>query len=215
MGYTTVAKVRERTGLVSDEIGDSELSSLIDKASIELNNQLNVKVEQEKVIYFGVSWKENTIDGSNKTFYTRCYPLGDADDDFSVGTADISVWTWNGTTKTSRTVSSIDDESGQFVLNTAPTGSEVLYLKYEWLTIPLSDAMIQKACTELSAYYAIKRLHGRGIKKYKIGTFSVDKGDTVGKDFLDEYERTLNQIRREKFVIVRGDDLLDLPRDGE
>ena len=217
MSYCTTADVFSRSGFTVSDIGTAELTGLIALASEELNNQLNIKIFDERVRYLG-GWKENTIDGSNKTFYTRNYPLGDRDDDFEIGTADVYCYGINGDNdKIVYSIASVDDdEEGKFTLSSAPQVSVALYLTYECLPIPISDIMIRKACTELSTYYAIKRLHGRGgIKEYKLGALSIKKGDTVGKDFFDEYNRTLNQIRRKKLFMVEGADLMEIPTDGE
>lgn len=214
-GYTTTAKVRERTGLSTSEVGDTELDTLILDASLEINNQLNVKVFNEKVTNLG-GWKTNYIDSSNATYYTREYPLGDKGDDFTVGTADVYCYSVYGSTKTVYSVSAIDDdEEGKFTLTTAPAVGVVLYVTYEYLPISITDAMIAKVCTELSAFYAVKRIHGRGIKEYRLGALTIKKGDSVGKEFFDEYDRTLNQIRRKKLWRVLGDDLLKIPFNGE
>lgn len=215
-GYCSTSDVYNRTGLTATDIGTAELEILVGRASIELNNQLNVKCEEERVQYFGVPWKENDQDSSNTVFYTQYYPLGDADDNFSVGTADIEVFKWDGTTKTTLTVSTISNtEEGEFTLSSAPDPGDTLYVTYEYLPIKITDKMIEKACVELSAYYAIKRLHGRGFRKWKIGAISIDKGDSVGKEFFDEYDRTLHQIRRKRLWKVKGGDLMKMPYDSE
>ena len=60
--------------------------------------------------------KENTIDGSNTSFWTQKYPIGDLDDDMDVDTDDIKVYQYSSDgTKTQVTVSSITPNTGNFV----------------------------------------------------------------------------------------------------
>jgi RNA-binding protein YlmH len=111
------------------------------------------------------------------------------------------------------TVASIvDAEIGKFTFSAAPATNEVHYISYEYLPIPITDKMIERAATFLAAFYAVLRIHGRGtgIRRYSLGDLTVERRDTVGREFLDRYLQTIHQIRRKQIHIVKGDDLLEV-----
>jgi len=209
MGFTTVSKVRTVSGLGTEEIIDSELQSLIDRASIELNNHLNKKYEEK--VGFISSWRDNQQDGNNSVFYTQNYPLGDENDDFSVGTADVTAYAIDkdGNRK-DYSLDSIDGELGELVLSSAPESSENLYLEYETLPIVIGDKMIEEACNYLSAFKAELRIHGRGVKNYTLGSLKIKKGD-VGEPFKSHYLDTLEKIRNKQFEISKAKEQISLP----
>lgn len=210
MAYCGTADVREVTNISTDEVSNSKLSDLIDRACIKLNNLINVRHKKIKVEYIN-SYRENDIDGSNKTFFTGDYPLGDTNDDFSVGTADVEMWSIDASAnRTDYTISSVDASLGKVVLNSAPPADETLYIKYEYCPVELSNEILKEAAINLSAYYAIRRLQGRGYDEYKLGSLKIKHDrENVGQPFKQDAFNAINDIRREKMGVKEADKFIE------
>jgi len=152
------------TNITSSDIANADITSIITEATKELNSLINVHVEREKVEYIDDT-RENDINGSNTTYYTKSWKgkfLADMDDDGSVSTSDITVYkVASDGTETTATVSSIDASLGKFVLSSAPTSDYELYVTYEWCyKNPYTpDPLIKLACTLLSAAYCYAKIN--------------------------------------------------------
>ena len=119
--FCSASEVRDIINLSTDDISDAEIDNLINLAQIQIAQELYSYHEDEEVEYIDDE-KDNEIDGSNKTFYTRYWPIADSNHDGQVTTADIKVYKFDSEgNRTEVTVSSVDAERGKFVLAEAPT----------------------------------------------------------------------------------------------
>lgn len=87
MGYATISLFRSLTNLNKDLIPDSSLNAIIPIADRLVNKLISTKVHLEKL--FG------QIDGTNKDFRTKHFPLADTDlkNVTNVDSCDVTNWT--------------------------------------------------------------------------------------------------------------------------
>jgi len=221
MAYCTVDDVRDITGIGSSTISNTVGSTLINKSCVELNNLLNVRHRPEKVDYID-SWRDNDIDDENTVFFTQDYPIGDKDDNFSIGTSDIVAYTIDSDgNRTEYSISSVEDDIGKVTLGSAPAASEDLYFEYDSIPVEISDKLVDEAATFLSAHYWLMRSKGRGFKKYSLGSLKIEKGDDnqISQPFKGEAFQRIEEIRNEKISVKRakkwiqhGEEYKDSPR---
>jgi len=161
-GYCSPDDVRDLTSITTSDLTDTELFNIIELAAIQLNGDIQTKRFEEEVLYIDET-KDNTIDGSNTTFYTKFFPIGDLDNDMDVDTSDLEVYTIETDgTKTQVTVDSIIANDGQFVLSAAPaTSISRLLVTYYSSPLSMSDphSLIKLACIYLSAHYGYAKLN--------------------------------------------------------
>lgn len=195
--YCTTEEVRDFTGLTSSEIADDKLYSLIQRAIIRLNGQVNHRIWDEEVTSIS-NEKDNDIDGSNTTFYTRHYPIGDANNDGEITTADITAYSLDSDgVRTWLTVDSIDDdELGKFSLSTAPSSTLNVYLNY--YHAPLEEetphSLIKQACIELTAAMAMNRVQKGSVKSFSLGKFKIVRDQSQYAGYMSSYYGTIRQI---------------------
>ena len=72
--YCTPNDVRDITNLKAGDITDTELYKIITFAGNQLNSDINVYVQDEKIEYISND-KQNDIDEDNTTYYTKHYPI--------------------------------------------------------------------------------------------------------------------------------------------
>jgi hypothetical protein len=202
VSYCSTADVRAITNLSTTDISDSSLNSLIEYASSQLNADIGVTlyVKLGDTNYFS-----GNFDGNNSTFAFKSSPIGDLNNDGTVSTSDIEVWSKASTADTftkmtvgTATIASIDDdEMGKFTFTTAPSTTNNYVLKYCWFPIPATSFLIKKACTELTAYMAFLKGNFKDIDSYKLGKLDVSKTARHPglSSFYDRYVMTLSQIR--------------------
>src|SRR4030065_2002578 len=173
----------------------------IEIASAQLNADIQVKIDKEIVKQID-DVKLNTINGSNATFYTRHFPIGDANDDAEVTVADIAVYSVDGTAvRTSLTVSSITPSTGQFVLSAAPsTDTSRLELEYHYapVSVDTPHPLVKMACAMLAAAFAYAKLNIGCADRVKFGTIQfyrhVDSFDIYYKRYQDTIARINNRM---------------------
>jgi len=152
-GYCTVDEVRQVTNITSSDVSDTHLATIIQFACTQLNSDINIIEEEESIAYID-STKENEIDGSNSTFYTKNWPIGDINNSFKVTTSDVTVYQVDSDgNKTTLTTTQVDAETGQFKISTAPDASKLLYVTYvhNQRIIDPPDTLIKMASIFLTA----------------------------------------------------------------
>lgn len=199
IAYCGTADIRNITNLSTSEITDTQVSNLITQATYDINADIGVTWY---VKLGDVNHTIGNINGTNTEFTLKYAPIGDLDNDGSVGTADIEVWRklasethW---TKQSSPISSIDDhEFGKITFSAAPSSSYDYILKYVWFPKPYDDKLITKACTELTSYLCFLRVNLKDVSSYRIGKVAVSKtARHPGMvSFYDRYQATLGKIR--------------------
>jgi len=203
MAYVTVDEIRTITNITSSQISDADLNNVITFASYELNEDLQINVDRERISYID-EIRENTIDGSNTTFYVKNGYIGDSDDDFDVTTTDIVVWKEYDNTKTYLTVSSIDVKEGSFVVSSAPANEGAYYIKYVYSKARMDDTGLFKrvtlAAAQLTAAWAYSKLNVGKASRFKMGTLTVTR-DTMGhKYWMQQYHNTISKINSEWMI---------------
>lgn len=207
--YVSPNDVRLLADIDIDDIGDRELNNIIEYATAELNAEIGVEYNNEKVERISDE-KENDIDGSNTTFYVKHPYIGDRDNDGDVDTSDIYVYTIDSDgTRTEMTVSSVDWELGQFVLSSAPSTSDELYVTYISTKIDCSTPhiLIKKACIELSASLAFTKVEANNFKRIGgLAGLSLVAPETYNI-YHKLYMQTLDKIRRTIVIEKKTDNL--------
>lgn len=201
--YCETDDVRAVTGydLTTTDISDTHLYKIMQNATAELNSKINTEIRLELVEEVD-SYRQNKVDSSNCTFYISkswTWYFGDRNNSGTITIDDIKVWEYkNDFTREELTVSSID-ETGQFIVSTAPASSSSLYVTYVYA--PLSEnglschKMIKDALCYLSAAYAYGGIQIRDNVKIKLGDLSVmdmPAGFTEYKLKFEEVMRDIN-----------------------
>lgn len=202
MGYTTPAAIRAKTGYTTTDITDAGLNEIIAEATTVINSEINVHVTREIVSYIDYS-RQNKIDGSNTTFYSKNsinFYFADSNDDGSLTTADIKVELEdNDGNITEATVSSIDSE-GSFVLASAPPTNTVrMYLTYDYsyYDISIPDKMVTLLATYLASSYSILIVDAGLPYSTKLGNLAITVpiANTLYRQVNDRYDSLLKQAK--------------------
>jgi hypothetical protein len=201
MVWTTASNVRLLTGLSTTDISDEDLNSLVESAQKEVLLQINHKVIREEVEYIDET-RENSINGSNTTFYIRNWKgnyLSDMNYDLDVTKDDIKVYSINQSTgvETEATVSSIAYDSGKFILSSAPNNVnlEVTYC-YSELDPKTPDAVLKLATEFLAGSYIYTRIDSSQKKKVKFGNVEITNGTGSESASVSLYNKYLDLIRQ-------------------
>ena len=194
-GYTTVEIVRNICNLTVNDITDTQICNLIEYTTRELNADINVHHEEEKIEYID-SVKDNEVNGTNTTFYTKDYPIGDNDDDGAVSIDDITVWEYDadGESRSQVTVSSIVPNEGKFVLSTAPGGT--LKVTYKSCQRSASDPhpLIENAATLLTTAWAYTKINVGKSPRWRMGSTQIWRDMDSFKTYYNLYQRQVNKI---------------------
>ena len=204
MAYATVANVRLISGLAIANISDADVTSLIAFATAKINADINYVVNDERVEYIDAE-KENKMDGSNTTFYVKDthkskFQLGDYDNDGDVDKDDFYVYTLDTSTspatRATETVSTIDRALGKFVLSSAPSTTENLYVTYS--VAPLDEntpnTLLTEACAQLVAALAFTNINAKKLQGFTIGKIKVTKQSDGFNMMYKQYEDTMYRI---------------------
>ena len=212
-GYCTIQDVRDMTNLTVNDISDANICFLISQAGQKLNHDMSVYIEEEYIqnIPRGNGVKTNEIDGTNTTFYTYYYPIGDFNNSFKVDTSDIKVYQYDTSTdpvtKTELSVDSITPNTGQFVLTTAPTVSPAKSLKVTYRYVPLSVSdphhLVRQACTLLTASLAYRKVNIGKAPMFKMGNVTVRRDMDAYKTYKMEYREVLLEINDRSLVNIK------------
>ena len=208
MSYCSVSDIRLLTDLQAEEIGDGDLASIITYAVAEINAEIGIEYNDEKIQNIDTE-KENDIDGSNTTFYVKHPYLGDRNNDGAITSDDLYVYTIDSDgTRSVKTVSSVDWRTGKFVLSAAPSTSETLYATYLSVKIDCDTPhqLIKKAAIELSAAIAYSKVEASNFKRVGgLGGLSLVAPETYNI-YYQLYRRTILQIRKILFVEKKTSD---------
>lgn len=199
MVYTTTANVRLLSNLITSDISDADVTSLITKATARLNRDINTRVIRERVVYIDRT-RKNQIDGSNTTYYVRNWKgkyISDFDDDGDVDTSDITVYqVASDGTETTLTVSTITSADGKFVLSSAPISGVRLYVTYNWVyEDPATPGiLIEQACTNLVIALSFEKIN-RGLSPSQVfGNVRLMRDMKAGSEFYKEYLNLVDKI---------------------
>jgi len=219
-----ILSVSEMATMVTDEdITEGEINALIPIALQDVNGNVMRDVIGERVEYID-KYRQNTINGTNATFYTKdsFYRFsGDRNGDCVLDKNDITVYLFNASaqTRTEATVSTYTS-NGQFVLETAPNPSDVQKIEIEYSSLPVSFDPINSNYLNAVAYGCVSLVYGRldpqdyekitfrgmGISRRKTALRlpgSYDAWSSRSMDFVNKVNATQ--------LVMRTDDLARLP----
>jgi len=199
-GYCSPDDVRLLANLSSTDISDSTLYDIITFAMVQLNHEINSKIIEERVEAID-STRENTIDGSNTTFYVKKsfdWYIGDLDDDGDVDTGDIIVYKYDSEgNKTEMTVSEIYPNEGKFVLSNAPESGSTLTVTYTYAPVSESDPhpLIRQACASLAASLSYTRIETGYYEKLQLGKLTLQNMTSGFTRHFEQYQRILTYLK--------------------
>jgi len=207
-GYCTVEDVRNMTNLTTNDLTDTQLCVLIEYCGAQLNEDMNVYLEEEEVWEIN-NTKTNKIDGTNATYYTKKYPIGDSNNDMAVDTTDIEVYQYlSDGTKQQLTVSSITPNTGMFVLSIAPASSIVkITVTYKYCQLSVSDpnTLVKMACALLTAAWAYTKINVGKAPRWRMGSTQIWRDMDSFGNYYKKYLQILTQINdRSNLGIVDG-----------
>lgn len=201
--WTNVADVRRYADSSTTDFTDAQLEEFIGSAQKEVNAKLITKVYREPITYID-GYRQNKIDGSNKTYFCRMWKtahgprnyFGDTNFDNEVDINDIRVVQFDPNTslETELVVDSIDIDACSFTLHTAPSNVQ-LYVDYSYSgQDPVNpDPFVQMCVAYLSASYCYIGTDGFVMK---FGNVSIQPGSTggKGKQLFDKYTKLIEQL---------------------
>ena len=212
--YCTIDDVKEIMDVPST-ITDISIFKLARIASLHLNQDIQVHVYKEKIEYID-NIKTNKINGTNKVFYTKNWPIGDMDNDFMVDEDDVTVYkvrTVNGEeTETEVTVSSVDAENGKITLESAPESDSVLYVTYVYTprhypVWPNTHELIRRATAYLTAFLLKNKMQDESlITRYTIDRLTIVRSDEQTKHDYVKYRQLVEYMLGTMEVAERTSD---------
>ena len=196
-GYCSPDDVYNFTPITSTDASYTVISKLIPYATARLNSEINIRYSDEEVKYIS-NEKQNDLDGSNTTFYSKNFPIGDNNDDGEVLAADITAYTIaSDGTRTVVTVSSIDDHKiGKFTVSSAPSGSDRFYISYSYTRLEESTphVLIKQACAFMTAALATTKISADNFKSVSLGRMRLTKFNPDYTMYIDRYYSIVDQI---------------------
>ena len=201
IGYCSLNYVRELCNITTDDLTDTELYALIEKATCVLNSDINSLVVREKIVSID-NTRTNEVNGVNTTYYVQNWRgkyIADADDNADVNTSDITVYkVASDGTETELAVSSISPNSGSFVLSTAQSDG-TLYVTYQYASLSESDPdeQIKLACAYLSIAFGYEKMN-RGMSPQQVyGNVRFMRDMRAGNEYFQRYENQITKINSE------------------
>lgn len=212
MTYCTIQDVRNLTGLSSSQISDEVISGIISCSVAQVNADIQIKWKDERIRFIS-NEKENLQDGSNTTFYTKEFPIGDADNNSFVSGADIYAYTLDSEgTRTQIIVTDIaDSDIGKFTLASGPESSDAFFITYYSSPVDMIEPhkIINLATTQLTAALCFTNIDARKVHSFRVGKVSkVVNQEAAYKIYRGQYYETLIKVRSRIFKTERAKDFL-------
>lgn len=200
IGYCSVDDVRTMTNISTNQVSDTQLATLIEMASGQLNTDINIQVEDERVDYID-EVRENEIDGTNLKYFTKQFPIGDRTNSFSITTDDIQVYTVDSDgLKNTQTVTQITQSTGEFRVNTAIENTDKLYVTYSKLntkqniSIDPVHSMIKMAAIWLTAAFGYSKLNIGKAPRFREGPLTVFRDTKAADKYFTRYYEQISKI---------------------
>lgn len=195
MASCNVMDVRDTISLTTDDITDEKIMALIKRAQIQIAQEIYVYHEDELVEYIN-SEKDNTIDGSNQTYYVRFNPIADRNQNGVVDENDVNFYKFDSEgTRTEMTVSSIVASRGKVTLSEAPTTDYTLRVTYSSLAPNIRDDDLKIACTFLTAALCYSKCEPTILKH--LDTLDILRMPDPYNRFMEMYRDTMKRIKSE------------------
>lgn len=200
IGYCSVDDVRTMTNISTNQVNDTQLATLIEMASGQLNEDINIQIEDERVEYID-EVRENTVDGTNLKYYTKNFPIGDRTNSFSITTSDIEVYTVDSDgLKNTQTVTQITQSTGEFRVNTAIENTDKLYVTYakinskQNISVDPVHTMIKMAAIWLTAAFGYSKLNLGKAPRFREGPLTVFRDTKAADKYFTRYYEQISKI---------------------
>lgn len=192
--------VRAIASLSTDEVTDDQLNVFIDHAQKIIIGQISSRIVEEKLTSID-TYRENTIDGSNTSFYTQNSwsdkYMFDVDGDGVLSVTDMNAWLYNAgdETRTAATISTVD-ENGKFTLSSAPDSDLDMTATYRISPVSLTDPRLKVACEFLAAAFAFTRIRADEFDNISIGSLRVSNKMKTFEYYHNKYLMMIDEIKR-------------------
>lgn len=192
MSYTTPSEVRLRLGLTEDDAPDSIVNKfIIDAQNTMLKDISAYRMDEE--LY-------GNIDGNNKVYYTENRFIADTDFDQIIDENDITVNIWTDLTdpgtKSSTTVTSIDSNSGQITLTTAPPSTTAkITCDYRFYFSQINWVLLSMMTSYLAGYMWVLRDRLLLPDNVSFGSMKWRISFPQWRELWKEYERLMQRLR--------------------
>lgn len=200
IGYCSVDDVRTMTNISTNQVNDTQLATLIEMASGQLNTDINIEMEDERVEYID-DVRENEIDGTNLKYFTKHFPIGDRTNSFSITTSDIIVYTVDSDgLKNFQTVTQITQSTGEFRVNTAIENTDKLYVTYskvnskQNISVDPVHSMIKMATIWLTAAFGYSKINLGKAPRFREGPLTVFRDTKASDKYFVRYYEQLSKI---------------------
>lgn len=198
MVYITKEDVKAISGYPIEDIP----AYSIEQAQQKVNEAIVQEVEREKVTRIDKFEKTNEIDGENKVFYTKEFPLADKNNDFRVDESDVDAYYLKGDDKVEVGVESIDVDKGKVVLEEAPPKGSTLYFSYAHTNINLNtNKLVRDAAANYAAHLVFVREYGGLPRQMGLGpVYLITSADGVS-GYLRIYNEIIRMINKGVFTV--------------
>lgn len=179
MGYTEISDIRTMTNLEVADIGDDDIEKIISQSTSQLSQYINVLVVRERVEFIDQT-RENKRDGQNNEYYVKNWEgkfLGDKNGDGNIDENDVEVYLVDSKGDESvATVTSVDYKKSKITLETAPSGSDLVYITYSWTYVdPVTpDPTLRLACTYLTAAFCFAKINIGMASEVRMGRRHIE-----------------------------------------
>lgn len=215
-----VPHVRQISSLTSDDITDNALAKMVIYAWQDLMGRVQKEERFEPVQYID-QYRQNVVDGTNKTFFTKnsfTRYMGDLDLDMNLTATDMQVWEMKNDQSYDKLDVDTIDEDGFVVLDDAPGAGSKLFINYSHLPVKFFtnlDPRLRNALAYLTTSLAYgkldpgdyERVGFRGIvmQKARRGGPNLHLGQAFDS-WMGRYTNAIEELNSIQ-SIVRKDDL--------
>jgi len=194
--YCNAQDVRTFTGLSITDASDLDLEEFLDPGTKAIIEQITVTRD----------WEEMSGSSTSVNWYTRFYPIADADGDLDIDKNDVTVYAWgdvdDADTRVQLTVSSVVASEGRVVLASAPGSDyEVITCNYRYYPNEVDWDLIKLAAALYTGYlYAFTKWIFIP-DTYSIGPIRLRNVEPVWEKIYKQYVRTLALIQKRPYSI--------------
>ena len=214
-GYSSVDSVREISNLTVDDICDTDLYNLIQRATAYLNAEINFRIIREYVV--GIDQvRLNLVNGTNNTFYVRRWRqhIGDMNNDGKVTPSDLIVYQVDSqNVETQLPVATVSPDEGKFTTYTPPASGSKVYVTYEWCYVSeyTPHPLVKLACDYLTTAFAFEKIE-RGLSPQQVyGNVRIYRDMAAGSANHRRYREVVLQINSELLSANQAPNFADLP----
>jgi hypothetical protein len=207
--YCSIEDVRIATNITSKQVSDNDMTYILKFACTQLNNDINVIVEEEKVERID-NYRQNVIDGTSTTFFTENRYLSDRNNDFMVNASDVEAYYVYEGVRVDCDIESVNAFLGRFTLTEAPPSGVDLYVSYTYCArrIDVVDTLVRDAAIFATAMWCYSKLNTGKATRFHMGNLTVFR-DTLAYDtYRKRYHEIVAQINSSVIVQTIETDII-------